>query len=412
MDGRIRNIDLDGVTLLDEADGAAGGCLGADVADGRAAGRTGEAAIGDERHGGVQLHARQRTGGVEHLTHTGAALGAFVPDDYDVAGVDVPCVDGRNGGVLTVKDAGRAAVYLHFRRNGAALDDTAVRRNVAPQDLQTTGLAVRIVDRADGLVVENLRALDVLPQGLAGDGGHIQVQQALLGQLGLHSRDAARLVQVGHMGRACGGQVAEVGRLGGNLVKELQINGAACLLGNRQQVQYRVGGAAQRHVTGQGVADGALVDDLTGGHAAVDHVHDGHTGVLCQLQTLGVNGGNRAVAGQGDTDGLAQAVHAVGGVHTGAGAAARAAVAGAVLELLVVDEARFVGTHGLKHFGKADFLAAIAAGQHRAAAAYHGGHIHTDGGHDHAGNDFIAVGHENQAVQLVGHEHRLDAVTN
>ena len=34
MDGRIRNIDLDGVTLLDEADGAAGGCLGADMADG------------------------------------------------------------------------------------------------------------------------------------------------------------------------------------------------------------------------------------------------------------------------------------------------------------------------------------------------------------------------------------------
>ena len=64
VDGRIRNIDLDGVTLLDEADGAAGGCLGADMADGRAAGRTGEAAIGDERHGGGQLHARQRTGGV------------------------------------------------------------------------------------------------------------------------------------------------------------------------------------------------------------------------------------------------------------------------------------------------------------------------------------------------------------
>ncbi len=39
VDGRIRNVDLDGVPFPDQTDGAAGGCLGADVADGRAAGR-------------------------------------------------------------------------------------------------------------------------------------------------------------------------------------------------------------------------------------------------------------------------------------------------------------------------------------------------------------------------------------
>ena len=412
MDGRIRNVDLDGVPFPDQTDGAAGGCLGADVADGRAAGRTGKAAIRDECHRGIQLHARQCAGGVEHLAHTGAALGALVADDHYVAGVDVTCVDSRNGGVLAVKDARGAAVDLHFGRNGAALDDTAVRRNVAPQNLQTAGLTVRVVDGADRLVVENLRTADVLSQRFAGDGGNIEVEQVLLRQLSLHRRDAARLIQVGHVGGAGGGQMAEIRRSGGNLVKELQVNRAARLLRNRQQVQHRVGGAAQRHVAGQGVADGALVDDLARGHAAADQVHDGHTGVLGQLQALGVDGGNRAVAGQRDADGLAQAVHAVGRVHAGAGAAARAAVAGAVLKLCVVDHTGLVRADSLEHFGKADLLTAVTACQHRAAGADHGGHVHADGGHDHAGHDLVAVGDQHQTVQLVGHEHRLNAVAD
>jgi len=59
--------------------------------------------------------------------------------------------------------------------------------------------------------------------------------------------------------------------------------------------------------------------------------------------------------------------------------------------------------------GKADFLAAVAAGQHGAAGADHCGHIHADSGHDHAGHDLIAVGHQHQAVQLMGHQHGLHA---
>lgn len=116
--------------------------------------------------------------------------------------------------------------------------------------------------------------------------------------------------------------MAEVRRFGADLIEKRKVDGAASLLRDGQQVQHCVGGAAQRHVAGQGVADRALIDDLARGHAAVDEIHDGHTGVLGQLQPLGINGGNRAVAGQSDADGLAQAVHAVGRVHAGAGAAA------------------------------------------------------------------------------------------
>src|SRR5699024_9117099 len=109
--------------------------------------------------------------------------------------------------------------------HGAALDHAAVGGNVAPQDLQAAGLAVRVVDGADGLLVEDVRPRNVLAQRLAGDGGNIQVQQSLLGQLCLNGRDAAGGIQVGHMGGTGGSQMAEVGGLGADLVEEFEIDG-------------------------------------------------------------------------------------------------------------------------------------------------------------------------------------------
>ena len=253
---------------------------------------------------------------------------------------------------------------------------------------------------------------DVLAQRFAGNGGNIQIQQPGLSQLCLHSGNAASSVQIRHVGGACGSQVAEVRGLSADLVEELHVNRHTGFVSDGQQVQHRVGGAAQGHIAGQGVADGAFVDDLAGGHIVLDQIHDGHTGLFAQLQTLGVNRRDGAVAGQGNADGLAQAVHAVGGVHAGAGTAGRAAVAGAIFQLGVIDHAGLVSADGFKHFGKADFIAAITASQHGAAGTDNGGHIHAHSGHDHAGNDLIAVGHQNQAVQLVGHKHGLHTVAD
>ena len=44
--------------------------------------------------------------GLEHLAHAGAALGALVADDHHIAGVDLTRIDGGNGGVLSLSDAG------------------------------------------------------------------------------------------------------------------------------------------------------------------------------------------------------------------------------------------------------------------------------------------------------------------
>ena len=77
-------------------------------------------------------------------------------------------------------------MLLHLGGDGAALDDAAVGGDVAPEDLQAAGRGIRILDGTDGLVVQDMSTLDVLTEGLTGDGGDIEVQQALLGQLSLH----------------------------------------------------------------------------------------------------------------------------------------------------------------------------------------------------------------------------------
>ena len=44
--------------------------------------------------------------GVEHLPHAGAAFGAFITDDHDVAGLDLTVENGGGGVLFRFKDPG------------------------------------------------------------------------------------------------------------------------------------------------------------------------------------------------------------------------------------------------------------------------------------------------------------------
>ena len=55
-------------------------------------------------------------------------------------------------------------------------------------------------------------------------------------------------------------------------------------------------------------------------------------------------------------------------------------------------------------------LPLIAAGQHGAAADEDGRDVEPQGRHEHARDDLVAVGHQDQAVKRVGHGHDLDGV--
>ena len=90
--------------------------------------------------------------------------------------------------------------------------------------------------------------------------------------------------------------------------------------------------------------------------------------MLGQPQAGGPHGGDGAVAPQPHADGLGEAVHGVGGVHAGAGAAGGAGVVFILLQAGLVQLAGVVGAHRLEHVAQAGAAAVIHSARHHGAA--------------------------------------------
>ena len=135
--------------------------------------------------------------------------------------------------------------------------------------------------------------------------------------------------------------------------------------------------------------------------------------MLCQADALGVDGGDGAVAGKCDAQGLGQAADGVGGEHARAAAAGGT---GGVLEPVHLVLGHGAGgnlAHGVKEAVEVGLLAvAAAAGEHGAAGDQHGGDVQAARGDEHAGDDLVAAGDEDHGVKLVALDGTLDGVRN
>ena len=193
------------------------------MTDTRAAGRPAEASVGDEGDAVAESHAHNGGGGIQHLPHTGTALGAFVADDDHVARYDLPAVDRRLCFLFGIKYLGGALVYQHFGKYRRPLDHTALGGQIALEHRDTARFAVRIFHGANDLGIQIDTACNVLTHGPTRDGHAVRMEKVLFGQL-VHDRiDTARLVQILHIGAACGGEMAEVGRDGADLIGNIEI---------------------------------------------------------------------------------------------------------------------------------------------------------------------------------------------
>ena len=139
---------------------------------------------------------------------------------------------------------------------------------------------------------------------------------------------------------------------------------------------------------------GAIVDDSFGG-------------ALKEQFAIGMGGDHRAVAGQGQAEGLVEAVHGVGGEHSRAGAAGRAGAAFHPVDLLVAHLAVGGHDHGIDQIVA---LVAVDSGLHWAAGDKNGRDIQAHGGHQHAGGDLVAVADADHRIDGMGVAHILDAV--
>ena len=114
-----------------------------------------------------------------------------------------------------------------------------------------------------------------------------------------------------------------------------------------------------------------------------------------------------AVARETHSKDLRQAVHGVGGVHAGAGAAGRTGFLLVFRQLLL---GNFAG--GLKHAGEAGLVAVNVASKHWTAADKDSGQVETGRSHQKSGDVLVTVRNHNQAVKAVGLDHTFGGVSD
>jgi len=122
-----------------------------------------------------------------------------------------------------------------------------------------------------------------------------------------------------------------------------------------------------------------------------------------------VGGHHCSVSRKGQSQGFVEAVHGVGGEHTGAGAAGRAGV-------FFHNGQFFIGHIGIRsHNHGIHQIQLFIPGDTR----FHGAtgnkncrNIQSHGGHEHSWSDFIAVRNTDQSVRLVSIHHVLHGVSD
>ena len=313
------------------------------------------------------------------------------------------------------------------------LDDTAFRGQVATQDGDGTVGADGLVEAADDVGALDLAAdllallgqqgiavlveavllqlLQILAQGLAGNGLGIQMQHGL--DLFHDAGHAACIVEILCGPVACGTDVQQVVCAAVHPVKGVGVDLEAELVGNGGDVHQGIGGAGNGRMDHDGVLKAAHIHDIACGDTGFHQLHQLCTGVVGSLLQLGGSGRHQSGAGQHQAQSLGHDLHGGGSAHKGAGAAAGAGVLLVVGQLLGRDLAALVLCAELADLlqgeqlvdGTAGVVLGVLGGQvvclHDTAGDHDGCHhvLHAADAHEHGGHGLVAAGNEHTAVK-------------
>ena len=399
---------------MHQSDSAALGSLGRDVTDKAAVVGAGEAAVSDQRGGLCQTAAIQILHGLVHLAHAGAALGAFVANDYDVAIMDLAGQNCLLSLFLRIEADSLAFKVMQALVKGTGLGDTGVGSQVAPQNGHAAGKAEGIINGADGTAgvgIQILMGCNVLADGMRGD-SHLIVIKKFVGHVLHHAHHAAILEEVDDVVVAGRIHLGDLRRRTGEVVKLRQnIDIQLSFVGDGDQVHHSIGGAAHGHAGLDGVADTAIGDDLAGSDLLLHQLHDLDAGFLGQSQAASGGGGGQAGVRERHAHGLSQRAHGVGSAQVRAGTAAGA---GGIFQrdiLFLGDLAGREHAVGLSAGGLVGFTAVKhLAAFHGAAGQHDAGDIQAGSCHQHTGDDLVAGAQQDQCIKLVDLRHGLHGV--
>ena len=179
--------------------------------------------------------------------------------------------------------------------------------------------------------------------------------------------------------------------------------------GNGEQMDDRVGRAADRGIDLDRVLEGVAGQHLGDRQVFLDHLDDPRAGIFGERVAPGIDRRDRRAAGRLQAESLGDTRHRRGGAH---GHAMALGAAHAGFRVLVI-----LGRHaaGAQLGGEApdvgagaDILALELAVQHRAAGDHHRRDIDAARAHDLRRRGFVATAQQDHAVERIGADRFLD----
>ena len=168
-------------------------------------------------------------------------------DDHDVAGIDAASQQNFHSGFLAFKHSGCPVESLHIQ--ASHLDYCAFGSERACQHGDAADVVDGVVKGVNDIAVRSRRRKlgQVLAHGFAGDSHLVGVELFFFCQHRHDHADAADAVYVYHVVFAGRFGVGQVRHTGCDFVEIFQGELHASFIGDSQQMQHGIGGAAQCH---------------------------------------------------------------------------------------------------------------------------------------------------------------------
>ena len=206
--------------------------------------------------------------------------------------------------------------------------------------------------------------------------------------------------------------MAEIRSFCAYLVGNVEVDFYSALVRNGREMKHTVGRTADSHVNRESVHKCFAGHDVARADTLLNHIHNRHTRLFGKNYSVGINSGDGAVSGKTHAQSLGKAVHGVGGVHSGAGAAGGAGSALEITELILVDESGVKLADSLGYGGKACPLAVDVSGKHGSPAYKNGWDVKPSRSHKKSRDVLVAVWNHNKPVKSVSHCHSLGGIGN
>ena len=257
---------------------------------------TAEATVSNQGTVVTAASTLHRTSDRQHFAHSWSALGTFVANHEHRVGLNFASHNCCHRTVFAVKHSSSSFKQTLFGGKTRNLHNAALRSKRSGQDQQSTFNVDRCTQRMYDNSIRS-RWIDlgqVFGHGLTSHGHHITVQQTSIQQHLQHHRNSTDAVKIGHVEFSTRLHVGDVRNLRCDAIEVVKIKINTGFIGNCQQVQHRVGTAAQCVRQRNGILKSFLSKNVAWTNTESQHIHDGFSGATCVIFAATVNGWSRS----------------------------------------------------------------------------------------------------------------------